>query len=113
MKIVKDQITIGELKEMAKKMYDNLVKAMVDIEKEIMVVDGGLHSDEMEVLIKNGSKPENLWGINIYPDKKGEDFIEFDSIMNIKPDLNNRTRGIDDKEIREKIVKIVNNLVKI
>jgi hypothetical protein len=112
MKIVKEEITITELKEMAKKMFDNLVKAVVDVEKEIMAVNGELHSDEQEILIKSGSKSENLWGINIYPEKESDDFIEFDSMINLKPGLGNRTRGVENQQVKEKIINIVNKLVK-
>ena len=112
MKIVKDKIEISELKEMAEKMHDNLVKVMVDVEKEIIAVDAGLHADLMEFLIeKENSEPENIWGINIFPDKYGDDLIEFDSMMNIKPALGNRTRGVDDESIRIKITQIVNKLI--
>ena len=112
MEIIKDKIEISELKEMAKKMHDSLVKAMVDVEKEIMAVDAGLHADLMEFLIeKENSEPKNIWGINIFPDKSGEDLIEFDSMMNVKPAFGNRTRGIDDESIREKITSIVNKLI--
>ena len=112
MKIIKDKIEISELKEMAKKMHDNLVKAMVDIEKEIIAVDAGLHADLMEFLIeKENSEPKNVWGINIFPGKNGEDLIEFDSMMNIKPAFSNRTRGVDDENIRKKIIDIVNKLI--
>lgn len=112
MKIIKDKIEISELKEMAKKMHDNLVKAMVDVEKEIIAIDAGLHADLMEFLIeKENSEPKNIWGINIFPDKSEEDLIEFDSMMNIKPALNNRTRGVDDENIRKKIIDIVNKLI--
>ncbi|MDP2741383.1 MAG: DUF5674 family protein [bacterium] len=112
MKIIKDKIEISELKEMARKMHDNLVKAMVDVKKEIMAVDAGLHADLMEFLIEEeNSEPKNVWGINIFPDKSGEDLIEFDSMMNIKPALGNRTRGVDDENIRKKIVEIVNKLI--
>jgi hypothetical protein len=99
MKIITDQITIEELREMSQKMFGNLVKAVVDTEKEIMVIDGELHSDEQELLIENGSEYENLWGINIYPDNQNEDWIEFDSMINLKPALGYRTRGIDNTEI--------------
>ena len=61
---------------------------------------------------KENSEPKNLWGINIHPDFKGEKFIEFDSMINLKPGLGNRTRGIDNIEIRNKIIKIVTKLVK-
>lgn len=111
MKIITEKITIGEIKEMAKKMFGNLVKAVVDAEKEIMVVDGELHSDEQEVLIEQGSKYENLWGINIYPEITDENWIEFDSLINIKPALGYRSRGVEDPKVKEKIIKIVNKLV--
>lgn len=112
MKIVKDKIANLELKEMAKKMHDNLVKAMVDVDKKIMAVDAGLHADLMELLIeKENSEPENVWGINIFPDKTNQDLIEFDSMMNIKPALGNRTRGIENGNIRKKIIEIVNKLI--
>ncbi|PIR71146.1 MAG: hypothetical protein COS97_00050 [Candidatus Nealsonbacteria bacterium CG07_land_8_20_14_0_80_40_10] len=111
MKIVNDKISTKELKKMAKKMFDNLVKAVVDIEKEKMAVDAPMHADEEAELIETGSKQENLWGINIYPDLKDDDFIEFDSMINIRPNQNNRSRGIDDPKIREKILKIANKLI--
>ena len=112
MKIVKDKIEISELKEMAENMHGNLVKVMVDIEKEVIALDAPLHSDLMEYLIEEGhSESQNLWGINIYPEKQGDDFIEFDSMMNLKPALGNKTRGIEKEEIREKIKKIINRIV--
>lgn len=112
MKIVKDKIEISELKEAAKKMHDDLVKAMVDVEKEIMAVDAGLHADLLEFLIeKENSEPKDIWGINIFPDKIGDDLIEFDSMMNIKPAFNNKTRGVDNENIRKKIIDIVNKLI--
>lgn len=124
MKIVKDpeknlsdfngagKIEISELKEMAKNMIPQLVKAMVDIEKGIMAVDGGFHADLMEFLIsEEKSKPENLWGINIYPGEGGDNFVEFDSVMNLRPASGNKTRGVDDEEKKNKIIAIVNKLV--
>lgn len=113
MKIIKEKIEIAELKEMTKIMFDNLVKSVVDIEKEIMAVDAEMHVDLEQFLIEQeNSQPKNLWGINIWPDKSGEEFIEFDSMINLKPGLGNRTRGIDDIKIREKIIKIVDKLIK-
>ena len=111
MKIVKDKIEIMELKEMSEKMFGNLVKAMVDIEKEIMAVDAPMHADLLEFLIeKENCQPINLWGINIYPEKNGEDLIEFDSMMNFK--IDNKSRGVENKEIQEKIIEIVVKLIK-
>lgn len=113
MKIVKDKIEISELREMTKVMFENLVKAVVDIEKEIIAVDAELHIDLEQFLIEEeNSEPKNLWGINIWPSKDGDEFIEFDSMINLKPGLGNRTRGIDDIKLREKIIKIIDKLVK-
>jgi len=111
MKIVKEKIEISELKEMSTRMFGNLVKAVVDIEKEIMAVDAELHVDEEQLLIEQENcEPKNLWGINIHPDVVGKDFVEFDSMINLKPGLGNRSRGVEDAEIREKIIKIVEKL---
>lgn len=110
--IVKERINITEIREMAEKMFGSLVKVMVDVEKEIMAVDALLHADLMELLIgEEESESKNLWGINIHPDKVGEDFIEFDSMMNLKPALGNKTRGVEDENIRKKIIEIINKLV--
>jgi len=112
MKIIKDKIKIAELKEMQKNMLGNLVKAVVDIEKEIMAVDAPLHADLMEFLItEESSEPKNLWGINFYPEIEGKNFIEFDSMINLKPGLGNRTRGVENKEIRKTIIKITSKLI--
>ena len=106
-----EKITLKELDEMAKKMFGNLVKAVVDIEKEIMAVDADLHADEEALLLEKGSEQKNLWGVNFYPEMKGEDFVEFDSMINLRPSQNNRSRGVEDAEIRGKIIKIVDKLI--
>lgn len=111
MKILKEKIKLSELKKMTALMLGNLVKAVVDIKKEIMVVDAELHSDEEALLLKEGSKQEDIWGINIYPDLPVDQRIEFDSMINLRPRLGNRTRGVDNPEIRKKIESIVNKLI--
>ncbi len=112
MRIVKDKITIGELQKMGEKMFGDFVKAVVDVEKEIMAVDGELHADLEQLLLSSGSEQKNLWGINLYPDLKKNQFIEFDSMINIRPSQQNRSRSIDSEEIRKKIAQIVDKIVK-
>ncbi|MFH1561386.1 MAG: DUF5674 family protein [Patescibacteria group bacterium] len=109
---IKDGISVAELKEMAKIMFGNLVKAVVDIEKEMMVIDGELHADEEALLLENGSEQKDLWGINIYPEVSKTDWIEFDSMINIRPALGNNSRSVDDSKTREKILAVVNKLLK-
>lgn len=113
MKLVdKDKkISLDELKEMSSRIFGGLVKAVVDIKRETMVVDGAMHADEEKYLIDNGSSQDDLWGINIYPELTGSDFIEFDSIINIRPRFNNFSRYIEDESIRKKIIEIINKLV--
>lgn len=112
MKIVEKEITTGELKEMARKMFGDFVKAVVDTEKEKMVIDGELHSDEEALLLEKGSRQEDLWGINLYPEIEGEDWIDFDSMINLRPSRGNLSRGVDNPKVKEKIREIVNKLVK-
>ena len=112
MKIISDKITIEEIKSMTETLFGSMVKAVVDIEKEIMAIDGELHSDEEAMLLENGSSQDNLWGINIYPDLPINERIEFDSMINLKPRLGNRTRNVDDPFVRDKITKIINMLIK-
>ena len=96
---------------MAEGRFGNLVKAVVDVERKVMAVDGELHADEEALLLENGSSQENLWGINIYPDLEGQERIEFDSVINIRPSQGNRSRGVDDPMIRERIVQAVTGLM--
>jgi hypothetical protein len=111
MEIITQKISIAKLKDLSGKMFGNLVKAVVDVEKGIIAIDGELHADEQALLLENGSRQENLWGINIYPDKTGVDFIEFDSVINIRPSQQNRSRGVENQEIKRKILEIINKLI--
>ncbi len=108
-----DMITAVELNEMAQKMYGNLVKAVVDLEKKAMVVDVEMHVDAEQKLLESGSKQDDLWGINLYPAKFGTDeFIEFDSMINIRPRQQNMSRGVDDENLRKQITLLVAEKVK-
>ena len=111
MKIITETLTLDELKKMTA-MFGNMVKAVVDIDREIIAVDAELHSDLEALLLDDGSKQKDLWGINFYPELKGEEFVEFDSMINMRPSQGNRSRGIDDKKIVEKIIEIVKEKIK-
>lgn len=111
MQIVTEKIAVTELKKMSESFSEGLVKAVVDVQQGIMAVDSELHADLEKFLIENGSYQENLWGINIYPDLEDEDFVEFDSMINIRPRQNNRSRGVEDPSLRKTILNIVGNLI--
>jgi hypothetical protein len=110
--LIEQPIDKSELAEIAKERFGDLVKAVVDVEKGIMAVGGELHADEEALLLEEGSKQRNLWGINLYPDKSGEELIEFDSIINLRPSQGNRSRDVNDPIARQKIKEIVNQLIK-
>ena len=107
MVIIENKITIKELNILAENLLGDLVKAVVDVEDEILILDAELHADMEAFLLENGSAQENLWGINLYPDMEGEDFIEFDSMINIRPAQNNRSRNVEAPDIRDLICEIV------
>jgi hypothetical protein len=112
MKKVEDKITVAELLEMAEKMYGSLVKGVVDIKKNILVVDAEMHADEEQFLLESNSTQEDLWGINLYPEKFGtDDFVEFDSMINIRPRQQNMSRGIENEDTRKQIIALVSKKV--
>ena len=112
MKIVKEGISLKELRGMALEQFGNVIKADIDVVKGIMAVGGELHVDMQVLLVeKEGSSGENVWGVNLYIDKEGEDFLEFDSMINLKPLHGNRTRYVEDESTRQKIREIVKHQI--
>lgn len=111
MKIV-DSISVGELKEMSENMFGDLVKADVDVAERIVIVDMPMHYDGEQELLQQGSKQSNIWGINLYPDDYGtDDFLEFDSMINIRPSQGNASKDVLDKDVRTKILDIIGEVV--
>ncbi|WP_300712467.1 DUF5674 family protein [uncultured Brachyspira sp.] len=109
--IIKESIEVSEIKNMLGNFFTDMVKGVIDIEKNELALDAELHSDLEALLIENGSSQKYLWGINIYPELDDDDFIEFTSLINIKPSYNNINRYIEDENIRNKIIEILNNLI--
>lgn len=111
-RIVEGTISVAELKELAHEFYGDVIKAVVDVRQEIMGVGGEFHSEIERVLTEEkGSRREDTWGINLLLDKTGVDFIEFDSMINLKPAFGNKTRDVDDTNIQKKIRDIVGKIV--
>jgi hypothetical protein len=111
-RIVRDAITIAELTTLAADRFGDMVKAVVDIERGVMAVGEGMHADEEAGLLDDGSRQADLWGINLYPADFGKpDWLEFDSMINLRPGQGNRTRSVDDPAIRSRIADLVTRLV--
>ena len=104
---------MAELQGLAGCVFGNMIKAVVDVDRGVMAVDAELHSDLEALLLQDGSKQNDLWGINLYPEAAGADFVEFDSMINLRPSQGNRGRGVENHAVRQKILKIVQTRVKV
>lgn len=112
-KIIEQQVQKADLVDLElKTKYGALVKAVVDLKRGIMIAGMTMHSDGEEILLKNGSNQSDLWGINLYLQESGDEWIEYDSAINLRPSQGNDSRGVDDLVIQTKIQEIVNHLVK-
>ena len=109
--ILKDRLTVSQLSVIAAALFGDMIKAVGDVRSGILAIDAELHSDLEQLLLENGSHQEDLWRFNIYPEVEGDDFIEFDSLINIRPRQNNRSRNVEDESIQLRIREIVNNFV--
>lgn len=107
-----DPISLDQIRQLARGRFGDMVKAVVDLQREIMLLDADLHADQEATLLADGSAQEDLWGINLYPDVPGADWLEFDSLINLRPSSGNRSRGVDDAATREAIVRLVERLVR-
>jgi hypothetical protein len=109
--IVRTSVARADLIAMAERQFGDMVKAVVDVEQGIMAIGGELHSDEEGILLEQGSLQKNLWGINIYPGRPASEWVEFDSMINVRPSGGNRSRYVERAETRDAIVMLVNRLV--
>lgn len=111
MQVVSTPICRAQLWEIAQKSFGSLIKVVVDVRKQIMVMGADLHSDGEALLLSQGSNQSDLWGINLYPELTGDDFIEFDSMINLRPNQGNPSRNVESLQIRQQIRAVVNRLI--
>ena len=110
-RVIRDTVSRDELTEIAKQQFGDMVKVVIDIARGVMAMGGELHSDEESALLDDGSRQADLWGINLYPGETGEAWIEFDSMINVRPSQGNASRDVLDEELRAKIRAIVAAIV--
>ena len=111
MKIITEPCPLDVLWKTRTVDFSDMMKIVVDVERNILAVDADMHADLEELLLSNGSRQKDLWGANIYPGEDQEDFLEYTSFINIRPADGNRSMEVQDPEIRARIVKIVNHLI--
>ena len=111
MEIIDRQIQLQQLAGMQEHYFGDMVKGVVDVKRGLLAVDAELHADLEKYLLESGSSQPDLWGINLYPELEGDEFLEFDSIINIRPSQNNPSRDVLDPVVREEIRTLVSSLV--
>jgi len=107
-----DPIALDELRELARRRFGEMVKGVVDLRRVVLLLDADLHADQEAELLQEGSAQRDLWGINLYPDVEGDDWLEFDSMINLRPSFGNRSRGVDDAATQAAIAALVARLVR-
>lgn len=113
MKILTEEIEKKDLLSAQTLFSGPMVKSVVDVEKGLLAIDAELHADLEQLLLSNGSKQQHLWGINLYPEEDDdEDFLEFDSMINLRPQQNNPSRGVEDPDIQKRITEVVKKWIK-
>jgi hypothetical protein len=113
MEIIHTPITKEELQKKYMNFFKDMIKAVVDIEKEIIALDGELHADLESSLLEEGSYQNNLWGVNLYPLKDKENFIEYSALINIRPSQDNFSMEIENNQIKNKVKQVLEKLIKI
>ena len=112
LRIVREPLRRAELTGVAAEQFGDMVKAVVDVARRVMAIGGEMHADEEAALLDDGSRQADLWGVNLYPADPGPEWIEFDSIINVRPAQGNRSRDVEDGARRESIRSVVEELVR-
>ena len=109
--IIRTPITRGALQKEATKLFGDFAKAVVDIERNVMALGVELHADAEAALLQDGSQRKDVWGINLYPARTDDAWIQFDSMVNIRPSQGNQSRNVEDPAIQERIRHVVSKLI--
>ena len=102
MQILQQPISKETLRTLAQNTFGDMIKCVADVKEGLLALDADLHADLERMLLEKGSAQENLWGFNLWVEEEGEDFIEFDSLINIRSWQGNPSRDIEDPEVRER-----------
>ena len=110
-KLIIEPISREEARQIGEPWYTELVKGVVDVERGIIALGGEWHMDANVRLMAEGSEQQNVWGFNIYVDRTGPEWIEFVSLINIRPTEGNRTLEIESHELREAMRAHIERLI--
>lgn len=107
-----ETISLDEIRELARSRFGDMTKGVVDVGRGVLLLDADLHADQEAALLAEGARQADLWGINLYPDLAADEWLEFDSMINLRPSFGNRSRGVDDAATRDAIAALVVRLVR-
>jgi hypothetical protein len=105
--ILEKPTSMRDVHAAAAEWYGSMIKGTVDIVENKVALGGDYHMETCELLVKDGSNHTNIWGFNIRFDEDQKALLEFDSLVNIKPALGNKSRSVEDQGVIKKAEKIV------
>ncbi len=97
--ILSEKMPMDEVRSFARHWYEGLIKGTVDVERRLVALGGEYHIESCDILVQDGSKHGNVWGFNIRFEEDQNGILEFDSMVNIKPSIGNKSRAILDEEV--------------
>ena len=106
--IIREKANEEALKKIADDL-DGYVKVVVDTKRNILAAGGKLHTDGERMMLEDGSRQADLWGGGI-DFETGE--IDFDSMINLRPNQNNTSREVLNQDIRKQMELIIHSLLK-
>lgn len=105
--VLQEKAVSRQIHEMLQE-YGNMIKIVVDIRRTMLAGGSEMHADCESALLKIGSEQDDLWGANWFPE---EQTIEFESLINIRPRLGNRSMIIQSPEIRQQVETITRKIL--
>ena len=110
-KLIKESVSLVEVRELARELYGDMVKGVVDVEREVIALGGEWHMDANTVLLAEGSLQENVWGFNVHVDEQGDAAVTFVSLINIRPRQGNRSMELQNTQLQDAIRGIIRRLI--
>ncbi|HLB48515.1 MAG TPA: DUF5674 family protein [Anaerolineales bacterium] len=105
--LLRERATPQQVQEMLAR-YETLIKIVVDIRRKMLAGGGEMHADCEAILLDDGSEQDDLWGANWWPKDQR---VEFESLINIRPRLNNRSVILQSEELRQPVEAITRQLL--
>ena len=105
--LLREKASIDQVREMLAE-HTTMIKIVVDVRRKVLAGGGGMHSDCEAVLIEAGSQQDDLWGANWFP---GDERVEFESLINIRPRLGNRSIVLQSDALRQPVEAVAREIL--